>query len=723
MQGVRYVARSRVLLVVCASLFSAFAALLTLFLSPVPVHAATGINSQLSFSGKVVKSDGTNIADGTYNMEFKIYQDGTGTSGGGGTLKWTEDRLIGGSGGVTISSGTFTVNLGSVNTTLGTAVDFNQNTLWLSMQVGNASGCTITTTFQANCGGDGEMSPYIRLTAAPYALNAGLLNGIAASSFVQLSPSLQQTGNINVSGNVTSGGSVQAASASFTGASSLSLGTAGTTAGKLAVASAGGGSVSLTAGSLAAGASYTLTLPTGVASSGQCLAASDNSGTLGWNNCITSGVTAANNGLTVNSGSVGLGGTLSTGTTTLTSGDATSQIALSSGTNTPTMDQMTIDNTASSGVATAGVNGLSIKYKGGSAAVESAGMRIDYTPGTTSGGTWSGMRIVAGANGAASGVTAYGIKLEGPTTAGAGTDEGLYVGTGWDVGLDLASGGIQMAAQSDPATPAAGTLRFYAKTIAGRTMPKWIGPYGVDTPVQASFGFNRIAMMAPAGNGTTATTIMNSWGTAFTDSASTYANPALASTNLNTSVRKARLTSATNSTTAIVYHAPAALMAWRGNAAGLGGFFFTTRFSFATLNTGNVAFIGLADTTTAPTSVNPTTSTTYGKLGIGIATNTGNLKWVNNVSGTAPTATDLGTNFTVNTTDLYELIIYSPPNGSAITYRVKNLSTGNVTADTSVSTNIPVNTTFLAPMYWMADSSTTGAVAIDNAGWYLESDN
>ncbi|HSX07382.1 MAG TPA: hypothetical protein VLG11_00645 [Candidatus Saccharimonadales bacterium] len=176
-------------------------------MAPPRAYATAGINSQISFQGKVVKSDGTNIADGTYNVEFKIYQDGTGT--GGGTLKWTEDRLVGSTGGVSLTSGTFQVNLGSVTALSG--VDFNQNTLWLSIQVGNASTCTITTSFQTNCGGDGEMSPYIRMTATPYALNAGLLGGLAVTSLVQLSPGSQQTGAINVQGTINSASSLQTA--------------------------------------------------------------------------------------------------------------------------------------------------------------------------------------------------------------------------------------------------------------------------------------------------------------------------------------------------------------------------------------------------------------------------------------------------------------------------------------------------------------------------------
>ncbi len=149
-----------------------------LFLCPRPVFAATDINQQVSFAGKIVNTNSTNATDGTYNVEFKVYSGGT--SGGGGTLVWTEDRLVSASTGIVTASGTFQVNLGSVcafsggpcETYTNTGVNWTSDTLYLSMQVGNSASCTVTTNFQANCGGDGEMTPYMRLTSVPYAFTA-----------------------------------------------------------------------------------------------------------------------------------------------------------------------------------------------------------------------------------------------------------------------------------------------------------------------------------------------------------------------------------------------------------------------------------------------------------------------------------------------------------------------------------------------------------------------
>ncbi|HSX01946.1 MAG TPA: hypothetical protein VLI05_01385 [Candidatus Saccharimonadia bacterium] len=140
-------------------------------------------------------------------MEFKIYQDGTGTVAGnpGGFLKWTEDWVYG-SGSpdnrVTVRNGYFSVALGSV-TAFGGSVNWNQDTLWLSVNIGNTS----TAATFASAAGDGEMLPMRRLSTSVYALNAGQLGGLTASQFIQnVAPNTtQQTANINiVSGAATS---------------------------------------------------------------------------------------------------------------------------------------------------------------------------------------------------------------------------------------------------------------------------------------------------------------------------------------------------------------------------------------------------------------------------------------------------------------------------------------------------------------------------------------
>jgi len=183
----------------------------TTLLFNVVSHAAPGINQTISFSGRLLKSTGAVVEDGYYNMQFKIYQDGDGTQAGNpsGTLKWTETRINnGGTNGVYVKNGYFSVNLGSVNP-FGTSVDWNQDTLWLSMNVaGKDTGCT---TFDSEpCEADGEMLPMKRLTSTPYALNSGQLGGKTADQFVQLGQGIQtvNSGTSSIFINQTGAGSL-----------------------------------------------------------------------------------------------------------------------------------------------------------------------------------------------------------------------------------------------------------------------------------------------------------------------------------------------------------------------------------------------------------------------------------------------------------------------------------------------------------------------------------
>lgn len=155
------------------------------FLFTSDIKAATGINQQLNFQGRLLDSTGAVVPDGSYNMEFKIVQDGDGcnpTSGSfpcSGTVLWTETRKQ--TDRVTVRNGYFSVNLGSVTAFAG-SVDWNQDTLWVSINVGGTAN-TATPTF------DGEMKPLKRLTASPYAFNSSRLGGLTSSAFGQLTAS------------------------------------------------------------------------------------------------------------------------------------------------------------------------------------------------------------------------------------------------------------------------------------------------------------------------------------------------------------------------------------------------------------------------------------------------------------------------------------------------------------------------------------------------------
>lgn len=113
--------------------------------------AAAGINKQINFQGKVVNTDGTNVANGNYNFNFRIYTQ----QAPGGSVIWSELNKS-----LTVTDGIFQTNLGDA-TALPGSVDFNSDNIFLGIEFN----------------GDGEMGTRIQFTAAPYAMNADKLAG------------------------------------------------------------------------------------------------------------------------------------------------------------------------------------------------------------------------------------------------------------------------------------------------------------------------------------------------------------------------------------------------------------------------------------------------------------------------------------------------------------------------------------------------------------------
>lgn len=188
-----------------AGLLALCVALTTTLLFSSVSRAEAGVNQALSFQGRLLSSSGAVVPDGHYNIQFKIYQDGDGTQaddtgGTNGALKWTETYANNSSNaGVEVKDGFFSVELGSLNP-FGTQVDWNQDTLWLSMNIaGTASSCTAATFDSGSCTADGEMLPMKRITSTPYALNSGMVGGKTADQLAQLGQGVQTDTGTNSS--------------------------------------------------------------------------------------------------------------------------------------------------------------------------------------------------------------------------------------------------------------------------------------------------------------------------------------------------------------------------------------------------------------------------------------------------------------------------------------------------------------------------------------------
>ena len=128
----------------------------------------SSFNAQLNYQGKLTDSSNTAVTDGDYNIEFKLWDSATATSGA--NLIWTETCTS--TDAISLTSGLFSHLLGSVTSLSG--VDFNQE-LWLGINIGGVG----TPSW------DGEMSPRKKLGAVPAAFEADKLDGIDSTSFLR----------------------------------------------------------------------------------------------------------------------------------------------------------------------------------------------------------------------------------------------------------------------------------------------------------------------------------------------------------------------------------------------------------------------------------------------------------------------------------------------------------------------------------------------------------
>lgn len=305
------------------------------------------------------------------------------------------------------------------------------------------------------------------------------------------------------------------------------------------------------------------------------------------------------------------------------------------------------------------------------------------------------------------------------------TDTGkLKIGNGstaWTslayVNLSGSQASALFTATTDPSAPSAGTLIQYVKSLAGRLLPKFIGPSGLDTPFQPSLFSNGMSIALPG-----TSTALSYIGMGAMTAVGTVSHPALAATDFVQQCRRAIVTSAatTPSASELRY---AATQVWRGNGAGLGGFFLSTRFAITSAVATQQLFVGLMSATGA-TSTSQVPSALTNVIGVGWNSADANMCLLHNDGAGACTKVGLGANFVKNqVTHIYELNLFCVPNASEIGWRVKNLTTGNETSGSITNNDIPANTTFLTYHAYANNGATAAAVVLNFLRFYLESDN
>jgi hypothetical protein len=688
------------------------------------------------------------------------------SGGSGGFTETTGNASAGVSGIHNIGTGTGTTATGAVAITTGNASAGTAGNITLDVGTSSSTPGSILIGGAARAqtvsiGANATVGTIITLgssTNTDLALNDAQwsITGAGAATFASLALG---SGNITTSGTLGTASSTIFTGGNATFSGTVNLGTVGsvTAASSVHIADTSDGTNSqlVTIGSIAnsadvitlqgGGAASTIVLQTG-ASGGIDIGVNNvasktvNIGSVGSTAQATIVHIADSNGAAIQT--VTIGSTSSSSATNIQAGSGNINLATTAGggvhvtaTAVPTVDQVAITN-AGQAVTTAGVNGLSINYSGGAAAVESAGARIDLTPGGTSGGTWSGLRIVANGTGAVSGVTEYGIKLEGPTSPGVGTETGLYIGTGWDTGLNVQSGGLNLAGYtsggnpSDPPVPATDNLAVYAKRVSGRMLLKIKGPSGLDSPLQpALFGNNTIMY-----NPTTNTTVTGGFGTLWakgsglgTVSTPTPSLAAPAITNQMHRTRHQNVVTTTNQAMGIRANSTDAFQFWMGNAAGLGGFFYSTRFDVDSYPASTIRiFAGLGTTGTevvaSDTVANDVVGLWHDTTDPASGANSFSLVTRNNAT---TTKTSIALTNAIAAGSSYDWYMFVKPNDTTVYYRLDDIVNG-VSYEGNTSTTVPRSTIFMAPQVEVSNGTaniTVGTTAIGIARIYIESDH
>ncbi len=275
---------------------------------------------------------------------------------------------------------------------------------------------------------------------------------------------------------------------------------------------------------------------------------------------------------------------------------------------------------------------------------------------------------------------------------------------------------------STPTAPAAGSLTFFSKSRAGKMIPAVVGPSGIDFNLQAAlYGTTTYRFMA--NNNATYFFWGNSWTSRLASGSQTF--PAKASTNAMLSMNRVLYTTTATANTSAGIQSTRTV-AWRGNAAGLGGFLFFSRFGLQAI--GNSArlrvLVGLSDLNGAMTQ-DPSTyllaAINGGAQVIGLIKDAADVNlqfFIRN--GTTQTKQNTGVAPTAN--QILDLYIHSMPNGTDVMFQLNNPLTGATLASATLSTGIPASAQFLYAQTHVGTSAATSIQSLALNQIYVETD-
>lgn len=281
---------------------------------------------------------------------------------------------------------------------------------------------------------------------------------------------------------------------------------------------------------------------------------------------------------------------------------------------------------------------------------------------------------------------------------------------------DFDANGINLPAKTSTVSAPASGLNLFNRKRANRNILRALDPSGLEIGMQPAFYSNTIYMWLPGSGTTVSVAISDTWTARNAGTGAAQAHPTRASTNAITSMKRATFGTGTTATGSSGIQSTN-FVTWRGNAAGLGGFFFHARFAVETLSTDLRVMIGLSALNAALAGEPSVQNNT-----IALCKDSTDTVW-QVVTRDGTTTTKTSTSVTVNNTDILDFFMFMPPNSSTLAVELINATTGvSLYSNNSITANLPAATQFLyAHAQVMSVTGTTAKLLALNK-MYIETD-
>jgi len=278
------------------------------------------------------------------------------------------------------------------------------------------------------------------------------------------------------------------------------------------------------------------------------------------------------------------------------------------------------------------------------------------------------------------------------------------------------TGSIILSSIAVPSAPIANNLTLFARNKAGRTLLNTIVNSGLDTPLQPALFGNSVYMWLPGATTTVSIAFGSTW--IARNASGAQSTPVKAATNFLTQMNRALFscTAVANTSSGIQSTNSVGV---RGNATGIGGFFYFARFGVETYSgTGQQIMVGLSSTSGALAGE---PSSAMADM-LGITKDSGETTWKFTSRTSTGAATKVDTGVTISAGVVFDLTMFCKSNDNKVTVRLVRQNDGVVIMDNvEVTLTLPTNTTFLFAHAQLRNTGTAiNALALNRI--YVETD-